>query len=135
LLGKKNIWIGDTKQLPPVVALSDDKVNRKNYGALVDGLKALSDSASMPIFQLIETHRLTDRGANYTGIFYKDSLKSRAKKEVRLSFPEISFECGKLFNPNGGPTLIKTDLKLGDFKPQNALRLTTDIVKHLLIAD
>ena len=29
LLGKKNIWIGDTKQLPPVVALSDDKVNRK----------------------------------------------------------------------------------------------------------
>lgn len=135
LLGKKNIWIGDTKQLPPVVALSDDKVNRKNYGALVDGLKALSDNASMPIFQLTETHRLTDRGANYTGIFYKDSLKSRSKKDIRLAFPEISFECRKLFNPNGGPTLIKTDLKLGDFKPQNALRLTTDIVKHLLISD
>ncbi|TDK43347.1 AAA domain-containing protein [Algoriphagus formosus] len=135
LLGKKNIWIGDTKQLPPVVALSDDKVNRKNYGALVDGLKALSDNASMPIFQLTETHRLTDRGANYTGIFYKDSLKSRAKKDIRLSFPEINFECSKLFNPNGGPTLIKTDLKLGDFKPENALQLTTDIVRHLLIAD
>ncbi|MBK8329329.1 MAG: hypothetical protein IPL09_07640 [Bacteroidetes bacterium] len=69
LLGKKNIWIGDTKQLPPVVALSDDKVNRKNYGALVDGLKALSDNASLPMFQLTETHRLTERGATYTEYF------------------------------------------------------------------
>lgn len=135
LLGKKNIWIGDTKQLPPVVALSDDKVNRKNYGALVDGLKALSDNASMPIFQLTETHRLTDRAANYTGNFYKGSLKSRAKKDVRLSYTEMNFECGKLFNPKGGPTLIKTDLKVGDFKPQNAMKLTTDIVKHLLSSD
>lgn len=135
LLGKKNIWIGDTRQLPPVVALSDDKVNRKNYGALIDGLKALSDNASMPIFQLTETHRLTDRAANHTGIFYNDNLASRAKKDIRLSFPEMNFECGKLFNPNGGPTLIKTDLKVGDLKPQNALKLTTDIVKHLLITD
>ena len=31
LLGKKNIWIGDTKQLPPVVAINDDKVSKKNY--------------------------------------------------------------------------------------------------------
>ena len=61
LLGEKNIWIGDTKQLPPVVALSDDKVSRKNYGALVDGLKAISETASLPIFQLTETHRLTER--------------------------------------------------------------------------
>jgi superfamily I DNA and/or RNA helicase len=135
LLGKKNIWIGDTKQLPPVVALSDDKVNRKNYGALVDGLKALSDNSSIPIFQLTETHRLTDRAANYTGVFYKNNLNSRAKKDIRLSFPEMNFECGKLFNPKGGPTLIKTDLKVGDFKPNNALKLATDIVKHLLTAD
>jgi DNA replication ATP-dependent helicase Dna2 len=135
LLGKKNIWIGDTKQLPPVVALSDDKVNRKNYGALVDGLKALSDNASIPIFQLTETHRLTDRAANYTGVFYKNNLNSRAKKDIRLSFPKMNFECGKLFNPKGGPTLIKTDLKVGDFKPNNVLKLATDIVKHLLTVD
>jgi len=135
LLGKKNIWIGDTRQLPPVVAISGDKVNRKNYGALVDGLKAISDNASIPIFQLTETRRLTGRAANYTGIFYKGSLKSIAKKNVRLFYPEISFEYGKLFNPNGGPTLIKSDLKVGDFKPQNALRLTTEIVKHLLMTD
>jgi DNA replication ATP-dependent helicase Dna2 len=135
LLGKKNIWIGDTRQLPPVVSLSDDKVSRKNYGALVDGLKALSETGSVPIFQLIETHRLTDRAANYSGIFYKKSLKSRAKKDIRLSYPEIDNEVGKLFNSNGGPTLLKTDFKAGDFKPKNALKLTTEIVKHLLASN
>lgn len=102
---------------------------------MVDGLKALSDNSSIPIFQLTETHRLTDRAANYTGVFYKNNLNSRAKKDIRLSFPEMNFECGKLFNPKGGPTLIKTDLKVGDFKPNNALKLATDIVKHLLTAD
>jgi superfamily I DNA and/or RNA helicase len=132
LLGKKNIWIGDTKQLPPVVALSDDKVNRKNYGALVDGLKALSDNASMPIFQLTETHRLTDRAASYTSLFYKGSLNSRAKKDIRLSFSETAFDIRKYFNPQGGPTLIKTDLKVGDFRPKQALKLATELVMHLL---
>ncbi|TVQ43429.1 MAG: DUF2075 domain-containing protein [Saprospirales bacterium] len=132
LLGKKNIWIGDTRQLPPVVSLSDDKVSRKNYGALVDGLKALSETASMPIFQLTETHRLTDRAAKYSGLFYKDSLNSRAKKDIRLSYSEMDIDFGRFFNPKGGPTLIKTDLKAGEFKPTNALKLATDIVKHLL---
>ena len=131
LLGKKNIWIGDTKQLPPVVALSDDKVSRKNYGALVDGLKAISETASLPIFQLTETHRLTERAANYSGIFYKNSLKSKAKG-IRLSYSEMNLDYGKLFNPYGGSTLIKTDLKAGDFKPNNALRLATELVQHLL---
>ena len=132
LLGKKNIWIGDTKQLPPVVALSDDKVSRKNYGALVEGLKALADNASLPIFQLIETHRLTERGANYTGLFYKGSLKSKSRKDIRLTFDELFEEAGKYLNPKGGPTLIKTDLPIGDYRPKNALRLSTEIVKHLL---
>ncbi len=132
LLGKKNIWIGDTKQLPPVVALSDDKVNRKNYGALVDGLKSISETALLPIFQLTETHRLTERAANYSGIFYKNSLKSRAKKDIRLSYSEMNLDYGKLFNPYGGSTLIKTDLKAGEFKPNNALKLATELVQHLL---
>lgn len=132
ILGKKNIWIGDIRQLSPVVSLSGDKVSGKNYGPLINGLKSLSDNASIPIFQLTETYRLTERAASYTGIFYSDSLKSRAKKNIRLSFPEMNFECGRLFNSNGGPTLIKTDLKLGDLKPQNGVKITLEIVKNLL---
>jgi superfamily I DNA and/or RNA helicase len=40
LLGKKNIWIGDTKQLPPVVAINEDKVSKKNYDIFSGWLKS-----------------------------------------------------------------------------------------------
>ena len=131
LLGKKNIWIGDIKQLPPIISISDDKVKRKNYGALVDGLKALSDNSSTPIFQLTETYRLPERGANYTGLFYNENLKSKSTNDNRLAFGDVS----KYFHPKGGPTLLKTDLQLGDFMPKNALALSTEIVKHILSAN
>jgi hypothetical protein len=135
VLGKKNIWIGDTNQLPPVVSLSEDKVVKKNYGKLVNGLHALSHNASTPTYQLTETHRLTDRASNYSGSFYQNSLESIAKSKVRLSFPEMNPEFKKFFNPLGGPTLIKTDLTLGDHKPKNAIHLTTEIVHQLLLLD
>jgi DNA replication ATP-dependent helicase Dna2 len=132
LLGKKNIWIGDTKQLPPVVAINEDKVSKKNYDFLVDGLKALSDTSSVPIFQLTETYRLPIRGSNYTGLFYNNSLKSRAKTDIRLSFPEIPNDVNLFFNPQGGSTLIKTDLEVGNKKPKNALEIAKLLVAHLL---
>lgn len=132
LLGKKNIWIGDTKQLPPVVAINDDKVSKKNYDFLVDGLKALSDTSLVPVFQLTETYRLPKRGSDYTGIFYNNSLKSKAKKEIRLSFPEIPEDINVFFNPQGGSTLIKTDLEVGNKKPSTAIEIARMIVAHLL---
>jgi hypothetical protein len=132
LLGKKNIWIGDTKQLPPVVAINDDKVSKKNYDFLVDGLKALSDTSSVPIFQLTETYRLPKRGSDYTGIFYNNSLNSKAKTEIRLSFPEIPDDINVFFNPQGGSTLIKTDFEVGNKKPSNAIEIARMLVAHLL---
>ena len=132
LLGKKNIWIGDTKQLPPVVTINEDKVSKKNYDFLVDGLMALSDMSSIPIYQLTETYRLPKRGADYTGLFYNNSLKSKAKTNVRLSFPEMPDDVGKFFNPQGGSTLIKTNLEIGNKKPKNALAIAKNIVAHLL---
>lgn len=132
LLGKKNIWIGDTKQLPPVVAINDDKVSKKNYDFLVDGLKALSDTSSVPIFQLTETYRLPKRGSDYTGIFYNNSLKSRAKTEIRLTFPEIPDDINVFFNPQGGSTLIKADLEVGNKKPSTAIEIARMLVAHLL---
>ena len=132
LLGKKNIWIGDTKQLPPVVAINEDKVAKKNYDFLVDGLKALSDTSSVPIYQLTETYRLPARGANYTGLFYNNSLKSKANTDIRLTFPEIPNDVNAFFNSQGGSTLIKTDLKVGNKKSANALELAKLLVAHLL---
>ncbi len=132
LLGKKNIWIGDTKQLPPVVSINEDKVSKKNYDFLVDGLKALSVTSSVPIYQLTETYRLPIRGANYTGLFYNNSLKSKAKSDIRLSFPEMAKDVNVFFNPQGGSTLIKTDLEVGNKKPANALEIAKLLVANLL---
>lgn len=132
LLGKKNIWIGDTNQLPPVVAINEDKVSKKNYGILVDGLKSLSDTSSVPIYQLTETYRLPNRGSVYTGLFYNNSLKSKAKTDIRLSFPEIPNDISVFFNSQGGSTLIKTDLEVGNKKPKNALEIARLLVAHLL---
>lgn len=132
LLGKKNIWIGDTKQLPPVVALNDDKIGKKNYDFLVEGLKALSDTSSVPIFQLIETYRLPNRASIYTGLFYNNSLRSKARNDIRLSFPEMPDDVNVFFNPQGGSTLIKTELEIGNKKPSNAIELAKMLVSHLL---
>lgn len=132
LLGKKNIWIGDTKQLPPVVAINEDKVSKKNYDFLVDGLKALSDTSSVPIYQLTETYRLPNRGADYTGLFYNKSLKSRAKSDVRLTYTEMPIDVNVFFNPQGGSTLIKTNLEVGNKNPANAIEIAKLLVAHLL---
>ncbi len=132
ILGEKNIWIGDTKQMPPIVILNEDKIKRKNYGFLIDGLKSLSNDNSTPIYQLTETFRLPERGAQYTGIFYRNTIKSKTNSDIKLSFPEIPENINKVFHPKGGPTLIKTDLEVGNRKPSNAIELTKMLVTHLL---
>jgi len=132
ILGKKNIWIGDTKQMPPIVILNEDKINRRNYGFLIEGLESLSNDKSIPKYQLTETFRLSERGAEYTGIFYKNTLKSKAEANLRLSFDEIPDDINKILHPKGGPTLIKTDLEVGNRKPSNAIEFTKKLVTHLL---
>lgn len=131
ILGLKNILIGDTKQLPPVTAISEDVLNRNEYWDLVDGLKALSNANIFPYFQLTETYRLPQRAANYTSVFYNNSLKSKVKK-VRQINTELPSDIGKLFNSWGGPTLIKTNLPIGELKPRNAMLIATEIVAYLL---
>jgi DNA replication ATP-dependent helicase Dna2 len=135
ILGKKNIWIGDTRQLPPVMAINEDKIDKRNYGFLVDGLKAISDCSSVPVFQLTETYRLTSRSADYTGLFYNNSLKSKARTDVKLSFSELPNEFKAFFNPKGGATLIKTDMPIGNKSPKNALEIAKRLATCLLEAD
>lgn len=131
ILGHKNILIGDTKQLPPVTALSEDIIKRNEYYDLVDGLKALSNANILPFFQLTESYRLSNRAARYTSIFYNNRLKSKVVK-IRNIGTELPSEVGKIFNSEGGPTLIKTAMPIGELRPRNALIITTELVAYLL---
>lgn len=126
-IGKKNLWVGDIHQLPPIVILNQDRIKFCNYKPLVEGLKLLADNSSSPIYQLTTTYRFGQRSANYTGVFYKDSLVSNESKR----FNDLPSMC-KILSNKGGPTLILTDMPSGDSTPQFATYMASYIVASIL---
>lgn len=126
-IGKKNLWVGDIHQLSPIVLLKNDRIRICGYDHLVNGLKLLADNSSLPIYQLTKTYRFGQRAANYTGIFYNNSLS--AKKSTVLN--DIPSMC-KLLSKDGGPTLILTDMPSGDNSPQYAICMAAFIVANIL---
>lgn len=126
-IGKKNLWVGDIHQLPPIVILNQDRIKFCNYKTLVEGLKLLADNSSSPIYQLTTTYRFGQRSANYTGVFYNDSLVSNESKR----FNDLPSMC-KILSNKGGPTLILTDMPSGDSTPQFATYMASYIVASIL---
>ena len=126
-IGKKNLWVGDIHQLPPIVILNQDRIKFGNYKPLVEGLKLLADNSSSPIYQLTTTYRFGQRSANYTGVFYNDSLVSNEPKR----FNDLPSMC-KILSNKGGPTLILTDMPSGDSTPQFATYMASYIVASIL---
>lgn len=126
-IGKKNLWVGDIKQLSPIVSLIGDRIKFCGYRNLIDGLQLLSDNSSSPIYQLTTTYRFGQRTADYTGIFYNNSLVSRYQK----SFSDIP-SMNKILSNDGGPTLVLTDMPSGDYMPKFASLLVAYIVGNIL---
>ena len=126
-IGKKNLWVGDIHQFPPIVILNQDRIKFCNYKPLVEGLKLLADNSSSPIYQLTTTYRFGQRSANYTGVFYNDSLVSFESKR----FNDLPSMC-KILSNEGGPTLILTDMPSGDSTPQFATYMASYIVASIL---
>lgn len=135
LLGRKSIWIGDVRQLPPVVSMNEDLVKQSGAGPLIDGLHSLSSCGAFPIFQLTETHRLTERAASYTSLFYHAPLRSRSASSIPWNYPEMPIEAGGFFHPYGGPTLLKTSLTMGERNARNAVPFAVGLVGSLLQLD
>lgn len=132
LLGKKCIFVGDTNQLPPVVALNSDRIARRSYHCYVNGLSTMSRIGNIPSFRMTLTYRLPPRAANFTGMFYHGSLISRAKTLSSYFYPEMREPYGKFFHPQGGPSLVKMNLPLGDKRPIAAMAFATMLVAALI---
>lgn len=125
MLGAKSVFVGDIKQLPPVVQLKESKIRERNYIGLVEGLRTIMEKSLYTTYQLTESYRLTDRGTMYTGLFYGDTLNSRSEAQATDSY-------GAFFlNSNGGPTLLKTDMEIGDLKDEALLNLTLSVVAYI----
>lgn len=132
LLGKKTLFVGDPNQLSPVISLNSDRIARRNYHFYVDGIVSMNALGSIPAYSLTTTYRLPERATTFTGIFYDNILVSVQDKTKKFTFEELPQEFGSILNPQGGPSLIKLDLPLGDKKPQSVLALSTLIVSAFL---
>ncbi len=126
-IGKVNLWVGDTAQLSPVIALNDDRVRKNNFHDFVDGLRTLTTKRIFPLYQLTNTYRLSQRAANYTGIFYNDTLKS-ASSTTPIKLQNLE----NILNANGGPSLVLTDMEIGDATPKYAMDMATYLVYSIL---
>ena len=126
-VGKRNLWVGDIHQLSPIVILNSDRIKICGYKHLVEGLKLLADNSTSPIYQLTTTYRFGQRTANYTGIFYNDSLIAKKSSEYN-DLPSMS----KILSKNGGPTLVLTDMPSGDCTPQFAIYIVSFIVTSII---
>lgn len=130
-IGHKAIFIGDTQQLPPVTIISDDVVKRKDYGKIKNGLQTVVDASAWPVFQLIDSFRLTERAASFTGFFYNGTIRSKQKEKFRLQFDELGLPLKHLLHRKGGPVLLKTSLTQGELIPKIAIEIIAGLVKEL----
>ena len=97
-IGKINLWVGDIAQLGPVVALNEDRIRGNGFIDYIEGLRTLITKRQLPLYQLTKTYRLTQRNADYTGIFYRGSLTS-AKKDEIINVSSLE----KILHSMGGP--------------------------------
>ena len=126
-LGKKNLWVGDVHQLSPIVELNEDKINRLGYNRLINGLLLLTENSTSPIYQLMTVYRFGQRSADYTGLFYNGTLVAK-ESPFYSDLPSMDL----LLSKKGGPTLLLTDMPIGDSSPSFAIMLATYVVGKLL---
>ena len=126
-IGKRNLWVGDIHQLSPIVILNGNRITISGYKHLIEGLKLLADNSMSPIYQLATAYRFGKRAANYTGVFYNDSLV--AKESPKYNDLPSMF---KILSKDGGPTLVLTDMPSGDCTPQFAIYIAAFIVDNIV---
>lgn len=124
-LGKKVIWVGDQKQLSPIILMNDDIIKGNNWLDLVNGFNTLCNSLDYKSFLLKDTFRLTKRGAECTGVFYENILNSVS--EYQTIPANISW-----LNNNGGPVMELLPLPIGEKYPDNAVCVILSKVKSIL---
>ena len=129
-LGKKVLWIGDQKQMQPIILLSDETIIRNDYYMLANGFQTLCDNFRYPSFILTETRRLLPRAAALTSTFYHVPIKSVAE------FEYIFKDDNKGYIPSdGGSTIVFKAMPAGKKDDFNSCQFVAGIVEDIMQKD
>lgn len=125
-LGRKVILIGDQKQLSPIVLTNEDLINRFDWADIVKGFQTICSYFSFTSFMLSDTYRMTTRGAECTGVFYNNELRSVSdNQKVPTAISDL--------NPLGGAVIKEMEMKVGDKNPQNAFEYIYNLTTSILL--
>jgi len=127
---KKSIWIGDHKQLPPVVNLNRDDINRLNGWHLVRGFENICLSGKLPGYLMNETYRFSERAVGFTGSFYRGQLVA-LRSDRTLPDIDIKEKFKKTIHTQGGPSLVMLDLPMGETAPATAMMFIKEFVEDI----
>lgn len=125
-IGKKNLWVGDTNQLAPIYTLNNDIANKYHYNELIHGFQTACESMRIQTYQLASTWRFSQRAADYTGLFYHGTLQSTKGGVVNVMTPILN-----LIHESGGPSLVLTDMPMGDYAPKFCAQLIISLIHAL----
>ena len=126
-LGQKVIWIGDQNQMQPIVLLSEETLSRNDFTMLANGFVTLCENFDYKSYILTETHRLLNKSAALTSLFYHTPLKSVANFGYVFANNNL-----KYLPKDGGAVILYKNMPVGEKADKSSCDFAIRIVDEIL---